>query len=186
MMVTTRMMIIVPKDCAEGVAEGVAANGDRSAESVGPGFVTGDDLVGGNVVFAASVLPPLPPPVQNEVEAVVDGAPLEDPAASFDSAPADGGEPHAPASCPLLRGPTTSRGSSTSRRAPKTREVGSLLTSSQKSKNSNNKNKDRTNVAGAIVKLCESFKDGGNTQNDDSTREMMNVMMMRQMNMMGD
>jgi hypothetical protein len=97
MMVTTRMMIIVPKDCAEGVAKGVAANGDRSAESVGPGFVTGDDLVGGNVVFAASVpaLPPLPPP-------------LEDPAASFDgAAPAVGGEPHAPASPPPLRGPSS-------------------------------------------------------------------------------
>jgi hypothetical protein len=57
---------------------------------------------------------------------------------------------------------------------------------SQKSKNSNNKNKDHTNVAGVILKLCKSFKVGGTTQPDDfTTREMMNVMMMRQMNMLG-
>ncbi len=164
-----------PKSCAEGGAKGVAANDDCSTESVASGFVAGNDLVGGNVVFAASVLPPVPPSVQNEVEAAIDGAPLEDPADSFDGASANEGEPHAPASCPLLHGLTTSHGSSASRRAPKTREVGSLLTSSQKSKNSNNKNKDRTNVAGAIVELCESFKDRGAARNDNSTREMMNA-----------
>ncbi len=50
-----------PKSLAKGGAEGVAANGDRSAEKIPPSFVTGDDLVGGNAVFATSVLPPLPP-----------------------------------------------------------------------------------------------------------------------------
>ena len=56
---------------------------------------------------------------------------------------------------------------------------------SQKTKNSDKKNKDRTNVAGVIVKLCESFKDGGTAHNnEDSTRQMMNVMMMNQMTLM--
>ena len=157
-----------------------------------PRFV-GDDLIGSVVLanFAAPPLPPLPPPVQNEVPPVqnevvadVDGGAVQVSVAIDGGAPANGGDPHVPGNHPLSCGPTTSRGSSASRRPPNNRAL-STSTSSQKTKNSNNKNKDRTSVAGAIVKLCESFKDRGTARNDDSTREMMNIIMMNQMSMMG-
>jgi hypothetical protein len=101
------------KSWAKSAADGDSSN-SQQAESVAP-----DDLVG-DIVFATSVpaLPPLP-------------LPLEDPAASFDgAAPAVGGEPHAPASCPPLSGPSShdSRSAST-RRASKTRDGRALLTS---------------------------------------------------------
>ena len=49
---------------------------------------------------------------------------------------------------------------------------------SQKTKNSTNKNKERTSISGAIVQLIEGMK-GGNEQSEMSTR--MNYLMMRQM-----
>jgi len=53
--------------------------------------------------------------------------------------------------------------------------------SSQKTKNSTNKNKERTSISGAIVKLVENMK-GDNDKSDMNTR--MNFMMMCQMERM--
>jgi hypothetical protein len=147
-----------------------------------PESCAGNDLVGGiDFAYFAAPLPPLPhpvlnevPPVQNEVVAAVEGGAVQNEvSAAIDGAPpANGGDPNAQAN--RRRGSTLSRKSSKNDKSL-----------SQKTKNSNNKNKERTNVAGAIVKLCESFKDGGTARNDDSTRDMMNIMMMNQMTMMG-
>ena len=63
--------------------------------------------------------------------------------------------------------------------ATKKKAAESLM--SQKTKNSTNKNKERTSISGAIVQLIEGMK-GGNEQSDMSTR--MNYLMMRQMERM--
>ena len=146
----------------------------------------GNGLVGGVDVadFAAPLPPLLPPfvdevpPVQNEVVAAIEGGAVQNEVfAAVDGRGAfcaDGGDPN---KHNRRRGSTSSR----SRKSSK-----SGKSSSQKTKNSSNKNKERTNVAGAIVKLCESFKDGGTARNDNSTRgDMMTMMMMNQMSMMG-
>jgi hypothetical protein len=164
---------------SEGSEEGAGDKNEEDDYVPRPERRAGDDIVGGvdDVDFAAP-LPPLPPPVvneeppvQNEVAPDVEegflAANEEEVMAAVDGVvPSDGVDRNAQ---------SNRRRSSTLARK----------TSSEKTKNSSNKNKERTNVAGAIVQLCESFKDGGTARDDNTTRDMINMMMMNQMSMMG-
>ena len=56
----------------------------------------------------------------------------------------------------------------------------------QKTKNSSNKNRDRTSIAGSISKLIDSLSTNTNTEEweDVNVAKRMNILMMRQMDSM--
>jgi hypothetical protein len=54
----------------------------------------------------------------------------------------------------------------------------------QKTKNSSNKNKDRTSIAGLIAKLIDSLSTNTDEGEDGNVAKTMNILMMRQLDSM--
>ena len=60
----------------------------------------------------------------------------------------------------------------------------SSLSKNQKTKNSSNKNKDHTSIAGSIVKLIDSLATNTDEGGDANVAKRMNILMMRQLDSM--
>jgi hypothetical protein len=127
------------------------------------------DTSGNN--YTAEVAPSPPPPVEGETKEDEDNELSEiELARILDSSMTD-----TPGDTLNFPRPL-SRTSSTVARPPK----------NQKTKNSSNKNRDRTSIAGSISKLIDSLSTNTNTEEweDVNVAKRMNILMMRQMDSM--